>query len=119
MGMKKFIKILSILLIICVVVFFGYKAFKKKGSDENSTEQTETQNNVKEGQADEAPLPVKVVKIKKGDLPLRLEISAISEVRQKADIKSEVSGKVMEIKKRAGDNVKKGEIIIRIDDTEA
>ncbi len=117
--MKKIIKVLSVLLIIAVIVFFGYKFLKNKNSDENSAEQTETQTGVKEGQADEAPLPVKVVKIKRGDLPLRLEISAVSEVRQKAEIKSEVSGKIKEIKKRAGDNVKKGEVIILIDDTEA
>ncbi len=115
--MNKIIKILSVLLIVFIIVFFGYKIINKKKSDENETEQT--QNSTEESKADEAPLPVKVVKIKKGNLPLRLEVSAVSEVRQKATLKSEVTGKIIEIKKQNGEKVKKGEIILLIDDTEA
>ncbi len=115
--MKKIIKVLSILLIIAVVVFLGYKSIKKKTSDESETEQMTGQTNAEE-KGDEAPLPVKVVEIKKGELPLRLEVSAVSEVRQKATVKAEVTGRIIEIKKRIGDRVKKGDIIIKIDDTE-
>jgi HlyD family secretion protein len=115
--MKKFIRVLSILLIIAVIVFSGYNFFKKKNSDDAS-EQTEKQVNIDGGKSDEAPLPVRVVKITKGELPLRLEVSAVSEVRQKATVKAELTGKILEIRKHIGDYVQKGDIIIKIDDTE-
>ena len=115
--MKKAIRFFLIFLIVAGIGFVGCKIVKNIGSDKDNQDKTETA--VKENsKSEEAPLPVKVVKIRKGDLPLRLRVSAVTEVRQKAAIKAEISGKVAEVRKKIGDRVKKGELIIRIDDKE-
>ncbi len=108
------------ILIILIISFFGYHKFlKNEKINEASIEQSTESNNKEQETLNEAPIPVKVVKIKRGKLPLRLQVSAITDVKQKVLFKSEASGRIIEIKKQNGDNVIKGETIIIIDDREA
>ncbi|MCP4155085.1 MAG: efflux RND transporter periplasmic adaptor subunit, partial [bacterium] len=61
---------------------------------------------------------VSVLKIKKGDLPLRLPISATADVWEKTTIKAEVGGVVEKIHCSIGQHVKKNSLLLKIDDSE-
>ena len=116
--MNKIIKKLAFVILILGLAFVGYKLFKKdKKKEETEVIKAEEQKDNKTKKK-EATLPVKVLEIKKGHLPLRLRISATADVWEKATLKSEVSGKVRKIYFRVGDWVKKGQLLVKIDDVE-
>ncbi len=117
--MNKVLKISAIVIIIAGLVFAVYKLFlqpeKKEGTDIIKVQENqESENTVRR----EASLPVKVMQVKRGNLPLRLRISATADVWEKASIKSEVQGKVIRINCKIGDRVKKGELLVKVDDSE-
>jgi len=117
--MNKIIKIVAAVILIAGLLFVGYKLFfqsEKKEEAEiiKAKENNETEKQVKK----EAPLPVKVIEVKKGALPLRLRVSATADVWEKSTIKSEVQGKVTGIHSSIGDWVQRGKLLVKIDDSE-
>jgi len=116
--MNKIIKIISFVILLVAIIFGGYKLFfdSKISSD---TEIIKAEEESKENKsATTSSIPVKVAKIIRGDLPLRLRISATAQAREKTIIRSEVSGKVESIRVKIGDWVKKGQLLVKINDTE-
>ena len=89
--MNKVFKIIAMVIIIGGLIFGVYKLFlqpeKKPETDIIKAEQDE-QNSDQANR--EASLPVKVITVKKGNLPLRLRISATADVWEKTSIRSEV-----------------------------
>ena len=116
--MNKIIKILAFIILILGLVFVGYQLFKKDEKKEETEVIKAEEQKDKKAKKKEATLPVKVLEIKKGHLPLRLRISATADVWEKATLKSEVSGKVRKIYFKVGDWVKKGQLLVKIDDVE-
>ncbi len=116
--MNKIIKIISFVILIALILFGGYQLFFN--SDISSeTEIIKAEDKGTEGEpARTSSIPVKVAEIKKGELPLRLRVSATAQVKEKTVIKSEVSGKVQSIRINIGDWVKKGQLLVKIEDTE-
>jgi len=116
--MNKIIKIISIVIMAAALIFGGYKLFFNK--DSSSETEIIKADEKKEGEesAKSSTIPVKVTEILKGELPLRLRVSATAQVREKTIIKSEVSGKVESIKVNIGDWVHKGQLLVKIEDTE-
>ncbi len=115
--MKKLLKVaifVGFLAGLGVGGYYGWKAWgaKKERSEEKAEKKEETQK------VEEAPVPVKVVKAVRGDLPLRLTFSGQADCWEKATVKAETSGKVLRILKPVGSWVKKGELLAVLDDKE-
>ncbi len=116
--MNKIIKIISFVILLAAIIFGGYKLFfDSKISSDTEIIKSEEENKKNESSSTSA-IPVKVTEIVKGDLPLRLRISATAQVREKTVIRSEVSGKVESIRVKIGDWVKKGQLLVKVEDTE-
>ncbi len=116
--MNKILKIVSIIILGAIILFGIYLLFLQP--DKSSETEIIKAEEKKEGeeQARTSSIPVKVTEILKGELPLRLRVSATAQVREKTIIKSEVSGKVESIRVKIGDWVKKGQLLVKIEDTE-
>ncbi len=104
--MKKVITILIILVIIGAGVFSYFKFIKE--SEEESSDESKTLA---------APVPVKVSKSKRGDLPLYISSSGKLEAKKINDYTAEVSGNIS-LNVKEGDKVKKGELLFEIDNTD-
>jgi RND family efflux transporter MFP subunit len=117
--MNKVIRVISLVILIAGLLFVGYKLFlqpEKKEEADIIKAQDETEDDAQPRK--EAPLPVKVFEVMRGDLPLRLRISATADVWEKTNMKSEVQGKIQDIRCRIGSKVSKGQLLIKIDDSE-
>jgi RND family efflux transporter MFP subunit len=104
---------------IAIFIVGGYKAFfqeKKKETTEVITAD-ETKDS-QENESKETALPVVVLKIKKGNLPMRLPISATADVWEKATLKAEVDGTIEAIHYPIGGLVQKDAELIKLDDRE-
>lgn len=118
--MYKVIMVIALIVMIVVFLFGGYKLFFDKEKKEETTEviQAEAKKDAEKTVTKEAALPVTVLRIKKGDMPLRLPISATADVWEKATIKAEVEGTVEKIHYAIGDHVPKGRELVKLDDSE-
>src|SRR3954449_3855356 len=67
------------------------------------------------GNKPEAKLPVKVGKVEVADIQVKVTEVGNVQPEVKVDVKSVVSGKVVEILHRDGDQVKRGEVLARIE----
>ena len=115
--MNKILKIVSIIILGAAIIFGIYKLFVQPDKS-SETEIIKAEEKEGDGPARTSSIPVKVTEILKGELPLRLRVSATAQVREKTIIKSEVSGKVESIRVKIGDWVKKGQLLVKIEDTE-
>ncbi len=116
--MNKIIKLISFVILIGLLLFGGYKLFfHTDKKDETEIIKADKKENG-DAPARTSSIPVKVTEILKGELPLRLRISATAQVREKTVIKSEVSGKVERINIKIGDRVRKGQLLVKIEDIE-
>ena len=116
--MNKIIKITAVVILVAGLIFIGYLLFKGKTKEATEVIKAEEKKETENAKKKEATLPVKVLKIGRGDLPLRLRVSATADVWEKSIIRSEVSGKVKKIYCKVGDWVKKGQLLVKIDDVE-
>lgn len=116
--MNKVLKIIAFAIIIAGLVFAGFKIFQKE-KENNEAEVIKAES--KDAQSDtkkETALPVKVISIKRGNLPLRLNISATADTWEKANVKTEIAGTIRSINVSVGDWVKKGRVLIHLNDME-
>jgi membrane fusion protein (multidrug efflux system) len=119
--MKQVLKVIALIVVIAVLVFAGYKLFfEKEAKEETEIIKANQDKTGEEGDSDkkEAALPVKAIKVERGNLPLRLNISATADVWEKAVIRSELSGTIEDIKVTVGDWVSKGQLLVKLDDEE-
>ncbi len=114
--MDKVIKIVSAVILIAGLSYGGYKLFSK-GEKSDDTEIIKADKK-KDTKKKEAPLPVKITTVEKGDLPLRLRISATADAWERAFLKTEVTGKVEKLSCKVGQMVKKGQVLLKIEDYE-
>lgn len=113
--MNKLIKIVSFALFVALLGFGSYMLVRKE-EPKSETETIEAQKEEQPGS--DTALPVKVQTVARGNLPMRLKISASADVWEKTVIKSEVSGNIEKINVRVGQWVKNLQQLIQIDDTE-
>ncbi len=116
--MKKFKLVIFIAFIILLFTAVFFLFFNKEEDQGTEIIKSDKLDNSKNASIKTSSIPVKVVKILKGDLPLRLKISGSAQAREKATIKSEVSGKIFNIYIKPGQKVIRGQLLIKIDDTE-
>ncbi len=128
--MNKVLKIISMITMAAIVVFIGYKLVTEK-QQTDTTEQIQADKsgasagaqgvlnkNSEKNEKDEVALPVKAIQIKRGNLPLRLNISASADVWEKTTVRSEVAGTVESIPVSIGNSVSTGQVITKINDSE-
>lgn len=113
--MNRVIKVVSLILFVALLGFASYLLLKK---DEPKNETETIQAQEQEQSSGDTALPVKVQNVQRGNLPMRLRISASADVWEKTVIKSEVSGNINQINVRVGQWVKDSQQLIKIDDTE-
>jgi len=120
--MKETTKTILYVLLIAVLIgglgFATYKLLLEKDDKNEATEVIKAEESKENSTKKEATLPVKTVVVSKGDLPLRLSVTATADVWDKTTINSEVNGKVEKILVKIGDWVQKGQVLIKTDDTE-
>jgi RND family efflux transporter MFP subunit len=114
--MNKVLKVIAVILLIGGIGYIAYSLlfFNEVKNDDTEIIKEEKKNGKK---TKTSSLPVKVTKIKRGDLPLRLRISAIADVWEKATIKTEATGKIEKFPVKIGDKVSKGQLLLKIEDT--
>jgi len=116
--MSKILKIIALIIIVGGLIFAGFKMFQKPKEEETEIIKAEEKEEGKKEKKKEAALPVQVLTIKRGNLPLRLNVSATADVWEKALLRAEVAGTVKSINFAVGDWVKKGQLLIKLDDEE-
>jgi RND family efflux transporter MFP subunit len=116
--MNKVLKIIALIAIAGGLAFAGYSLFKKPHKDETEIIKADKNKDGKKAKSKEAALPVKALKIQRGDLPLRLNISATADVWEKAVVKAEVAGTVEKIRCTIGDWVRNEQLLVKLDDVE-
>lgn len=117
--MSKVLKIIAFILIVAGLVFAGYSLFvKEKPEDETEIIKAEEKQEGKETKKKEAALPVKALQIKRGNLPLRLNISATADVWEKTTVRSETNGTVERVNATVGDWVARNHLLVKLDDVE-
>src|SRR5437870_12897364 len=94
---KKKFAIISII-VLAIVIVAAFVAMKAKN-----------------GGKEEAKLPVKVGKAEVADIQVKVTEVGNVQPEVKVDVKSAVSGKVVSIFHRDGDNVKRGDILARVE----
>lgn len=115
--MNKIFKIIGVAIMAAVFVWGGYMLLKKTEKPQTEVISAEKKDAQKSG-TKEASIPVKCMRVKRSNLPLRLPISATADVWEKATIKTEVSGVVNSINFDIGDNARKNDILVKLDDSE-
>lgn len=116
--MNKVLNIIALIIVAAALVFGGYKLFFQKEKKEETEIITAEKNNSQNSRQRVTLVPVKVIKSQRGDLPLRKNISGEADVWEKADIKAEVAGNVKELLCQIGQSVKKGQVLVKLDDYE-
>ncbi|MFW6140645.1 MAG: efflux RND transporter periplasmic adaptor subunit [Acidobacteriota bacterium] len=109
---KKFLVGFLALLICLLGVYF---IFLKKSPE--SIPSDESENTIQRGseEAQEAPVSVRTVTAKKGDLNIRLKSPGEAFTRKKIIIKSEVPGWIDNLHVEEGQHVKKGDLLVELD----
>jgi len=115
--MEKKKKTLTIVLILIMLGAAAYYVFVIKGVGMKS-EAGEGENEP-EQKATETPLPVKVGEVVRGDLIIRLKSPGEAVTNMYVDMKAEVSGKVNRILVKESQRVRKGQVLLELDDREA
>ena len=109
----KKILILFLVLIIC---FLGvYFIFLKKSPDSPPAEEsTET---IKEGsdEVSDAPVSIRTMTAHRGDLKMKLKSPGEAFTREKIIVKAEVSGRIKNLNIEEGQHVKKGDLLMELD----
>ncbi len=110
-------KILTIVLVLVLAGILGYYFVVKKGRGPGKRE-TASSEQAQETNASEAPLQVKVVEAKLGDLVIKLRSPAEAVTDRKIILKAEVGGIINNLNVRESQHVKKDELLLDLDDQE-
>ena len=116
--MKKIARVAVLIAALAVLVYFGARYIPNDRGREEKGEAAKSLNSGNDAEA-EASIPVKVTALKRGDLPLRLALTAETEARERATVKNEVGGVVRNIFRREGDRVAAGEPILQLESRES
>jgi len=103
---------LAVIAAAVLVYFLAVKRQPAKAAESSSSSPAGQQAQ----KTEEAPIAVKVVDAKKGDLIIRLKSPGEAVTDWKIVMKTEVEGVVKELKAREGLHVKAGDILVRIDE---
>jgi RND family efflux transporter MFP subunit len=109
---KKILTIILIVIVICAAVYYfvirNDSAAEEKKLEEETAEATEN--------IAETPIPVKVDVAKRGELIISLKSPGEAVTNRMITIKSEVAGFIENLRVEEGQHVKKGDVLIELDD---
>jgi len=109
---KVLIIALCVIIVAVLVYFFVFRARTEKSGEQSSEASAE-------GRAiEEASLPVKVDVARIGDLIITLKSPGEAVTNMKIDIKTEVSGVIKNLNLEESKHVKKGDLLVELDDEE-
>ena len=109
---KKILIISLIVIVVAVLAFFIFFRGKPDESEDASAKASaEEARKVKE-----TPLPVKVVEARKGDLIIKLKSPGEAVTNMKINMKAEVAGVIKSLNVEESKHVKKGELLVELDD---
>ena len=111
---KKFLTVFIIVIITGAVVYFG---FIKRGSNPSS-EDSAQENAEAEKKVSESKISVKVAEVIRGELVIKLKSPGEAVTNKRVEMKSETSGKIKNIRVKESQHVKKGELLLEIEDSE-
>jgi len=107
---KKILTVILVVIIVGLIAYFGFIK-NKDSATAAASEQSET------GQAaDDSPLPVSVADVVLGDLIIKLKSPGEAVTNMQIDMKAEVSGRVKKIHVKESQHVKKGDLLVELDD---
>ncbi|MGD9347503.1 MAG: efflux RND transporter periplasmic adaptor subunit [Candidatus Aminicenantes bacterium] len=110
-------KVLTIVLIAVLVGLSVYYFVIKKGADSEGADISSGEQ-AQETNTSETPLQVKVVKARRSDLIIKLRSPAEAVTDRNIVMKAEVSGVIKSLKVRESKHVKKGDVLVELDDQE-
>ena len=110
-------KVLTIFLLVIVIAALVYFFVIKKGADSSGEESTSESSEAGQKPA-ESPLSVKVASAKRGDLIMKLKSPGEAVTNLQVDMKAEVSGIINKIHVKESQHVKKGDLLLELDDRE-
>jgi RND family efflux transporter MFP subunit len=109
-------KVLTAALIVILLGLGGYYIVVKSGlltKGEEAQDSSEA-----EQKPTESPLPVKVAPVERGDLIITLKSPGEAVTNMQVAMKAEVTGKIINMRIKESQHVKKGDILIELDDRE-
>ncbi|MFQ6070011.1 MAG: efflux RND transporter periplasmic adaptor subunit [Candidatus Aminicenantales bacterium] len=110
-------KILSIVLVLVMSGLAVYFIFFNKKPENPSIDPRE--NDAKQAQTnEETPLPVKVTQARRGDLVIKLKSPGEAVTERMIIMKAEVPGVIIKLHVEEGKHVKKGDLLVELDDKE-
>lgn len=110
-------KMLTIVLVVVLVGFSAYYFVIKKGSDSGEGD-TSSGGETQATEINETPLQVKVKEARIGDLIIKLRSPAEAVTDRKIVMKAEVPGVIKNFNVKESKHVKKGELLVELDDQE-
>jgi RND family efflux transporter MFP subunit len=108
-------KVLVISLVVIVAAFLVFFIFIRKEPDESAGESAQESTEEKQ-KAEETPISVKVVSAQKGDLIIKLKSPGEAVTDRVIRMKTEVSGIIKSLNVEEGKHVKKGDLLVALDD---
>ena len=110
-------KVLTIFLLIIVIAALVYFLVIKKGADSSGEESNQESSETAQKPA-ESPLPVKVAPAVRSDLIMKLKSPGEAVTNLQVEMKAEVSGIIEKIHVKESQHVKKGDLLLELDDRE-
>jgi len=110
-------KILTIALIVLVLGAAGYYFLVVKTGAEGETAAAQD-GEEEQSETSEAPLPVKVAEVRRGDLVIKLRSPGEAISNRHVEMKAELAGTVERVLVRESQRVEKGQVLLELDDRE-
>ena len=111
---KKILIISLIIIIVAILAFFIFFRGKPDASEETSAQDSAE----KAQKASETALPVKVAEAQTGDLIIKLKSPGEAVANMEINMKTEVAGVIKSLNVEESKHVKKGELLVVLDDEE-
>lgn len=110
-------KVLTISLVIIVIGLLVFFIFIRRGANSSVGESTQDSAEL-EKKPEETSLPVKVITAKRGDLIIKLKSPGEAVTNRMITMKSEVAGVIKSLNVEEGQHVKKGDLLVELDERE-
>lgn len=110
---KKILTIALIIIILGLAAYFFVIKDRLASADESANEGSDSGQ-----QVSDSPVPVKVDTVRRGDLIIKLESPGEAVTNMHVDMKAEVSGTIKKINVKESQHVKKGDVLMEVDDRE-
>ncbi|MHA6204828.1 efflux RND transporter periplasmic adaptor subunit [Dyella soli] len=113
--MSRFWKIALIVVAVIVVGAVGFRLLRKPATEDGAQGQQSGQKQGQDGKGQDTPVPVTVEPVVKQDVPVYLTALGTVQALNTVTINPQVSGQMLSINFKEGQEVKKGDLLAQID----